>query len=464
MTAPGTPSAATRRVLAHAAGLAAFMLVPALVAVHARDSLPSGLRYGSSAADVLRTYGPADPGSFVRYAHYLLSRDAWDLGTTGCWPPGMGWINAALFTLSGETAFPGKTMALSVVLWGAALYAVFRALAVPRHPAARFLVVNSIWAFSSFRYGLLITASLYSESKALPLFVLGMAWLVSALRARSVAGYVASALALAAAAYVRAVFDSMTVVAFGLVAALALGRTAAAVLRARGRAGRPWTAGEWLASLRQPRLAAERHGLKLAAVVLGATLVVLAPWKLRNLAVLGDFTLRSCPNDFSDAWSYAPPPYQLGGDAACVARPDICAAVNARAETLPSHVAGRLVLLAIATAPRAYFAHKLAHLPDLWVGTPWHQLGTRNRAFLVEGLVSLGAGMVGLAWALRDLGRGGARALFSAVVLGVFLQQAVIFTLMHYEYRYSAPLRLFCYFLPWWTASLPAGPGGEATR
>ena len=418
--APRLSRGLVRRAAVEAGWLAAFILAPALIAVLARDSLPSGLRYESSADEVAQKYGLGDPASFVRYGRYLLSRDPWDLASTGCWPPGMGFVNAALFAMFGEGAFLMKTMILSVLLWGGALYGVFRTLSVPRSPFARFLLVNSIWVFSSFRYWLLITASIYSESKALPLFVLGVALFVRGLQTRTYGPYVASGLAFAAAAYVRAVFDSMVTIACAVVAAIALGRMAAVALRERLRGSQPWSLRTWFQFAKHSRFAQERHGLTLAAVVLGTALLVLVPWKLRNLAVFGELSLRPCHYDFAQYWSYDLPPYKISGNSGCVANPDLCAILNMRIADVTPDLGRRLTLFAIVFSPRAYFTNKLKHFPELWVGTPWRQLGSKNKAFLIEGSISLVAGTIGLVWAVQAVLRGGGSAvLFSGFVLGL---------------------------------------------
>jgi hypothetical protein len=447
-----------RRVLVQAGWLAAFTLVPALIAIHARDSLPSGLRYGSSAEDVVRAWTLADPASFVRYGRYLLSRDPWNIGSTGCWPPGMGFINAALFTTLGEGAFVLKTMLLSVVLWGAALYGVFRTLSYPRHPLVRFLVVNSIWLFSSFRYWLLITASIFSESKALPLFVVGVACFVRGLQTGKSRYYVASGILLALAAYIRAVFDATIMIGFAFVALIAVGRLAATYLVDRLRASRPISARDLWRFAAEPRFALEHHALKLAGVVLVIALILLVPWKVRNLAVLGTFSLRVCEGDYAKYWSYDMPRYLIAGDSGCVANPDLCAILNTRIASVTPDLGWRLTLFAMVFSPRAYFANKLKHFPEFWVGTPWLLLGSRNKIFLLEGSISLVAGTLALVWAARSVLRPrGPLAIFSAFFLGFCLQNLLVFSLVHYEYRYSAPIRLIFFYAPWWMASLSTG-------
>lgn len=441
------------------------MLVPTLIAIHARDSLPSGLRYESSADDVVRIYGPADPASFVRYGRYLLGVDPWDVSLTGCWPPGMGLLNAALFTAFGESAYPLRSMILSVVLWGLALYAVFRTMAYPRHPLPRFLIVNSIWLFSSFRYWLLITASIYSESKALPLFVIGVAFFVRGLQTRALRHYVACGVALAAAAYVRAVFDATILVVFPLIALIALGRLAAAYLVEELRAGGRASLRGFARFVGQPRHADERQALKLAGVILATALLLILPWKARNLAVLGGFTLRTC-DDYVQYWSYGMPSYLISGDSGCLANPDLCAILNTRIASVTPDLGRRLTLFAIVFSPRAYFANKLKRFPDFWVGTPWSQLGVKNKAFLLEGAISLVAGMISVVWAVRNvLCRRGPAVIFSGFVLGFALQSLIVITVLHYEYRYSTPIRLFFFFAPWWMTGLGGGArAGDPVR
>ena len=453
-----------KRLLVQVGWLAAFVLAPALIALHARDSLPSGLRYGSSAEDVIGKYGLADPGSFVLYGRYLLSQDPWKTSSTGCWPPGMGFINAALFAMFGDHAYLLKTMILSVLLWGAALYSVFRTISRPRNALTRFVIVNSIWVFSSFRYWLLITASIYSESKALPLFVIGVAFLVRGLQTGKSWHYVASGVALALAAYVRAVFDAMIMIAFTVIGVIALGRLATAYLAERLRDSGPLSLRGFRRFVTQPRFEGEHQALKVAGVVLVTALILIVPWKVRNVAALGAFSLRVCEGDSALYWSYDMPSYLISGDAACRANPDLCAILNTRITSVTPELGRRLVLFAIVSSPRAYFANKLRHFPEFWVGTPWSQLGSRNNAFLVEGSISLLAGTVALVWALRNAFRmRGPLTIFSGFFLGFVLQNLLVFSVLHYEYRYSAPIRLFFWFSPWWMASLESGETADTS-
>jgi hypothetical protein len=260
------------------------------------------------------------------------------------------------------------------------------------------------------------------------------------------------------------VFDAMIMIGFALVALLALGRLAATYLVDRLRASRPFSLRDLWRFAAQPSFALEHHALKLAGVILVTALILLVPWKVRNLAVLGDFSLRVCEGDYAKYWSYDMPRYLIAGDSGCLANPDLCAILNTRIASLTADLGRRLTLFAIVFSPRAYFAEKLKHFPEFWVGTPWGQIGSRNNAFLLEGSISLLAGTIGLVWALRNaFRRRGPITLFAGFFLGFVLANLLIFSVLHFEYRYSVPIRLFFFFSPWWMASLGSGATADTS-
>jgi hypothetical protein len=260
------------------------------------------------------------------------------------------------------------------------------------------------------------------------------------------------------AAHIRAVFDATIVISCAVVALIALGHLATTALVHRLRTPRPWSGNALWQFVIQPTHETDRRALKVATIVFVTAFVLIVPWKLRNLVVLGQFSLRACDGAYVAYWSYDMPPAAISGDSGCVANPDLCAIVNAQIASLTPDLGRRLTLFAIVFSPRAYFANKLRHVPEFWVGTPWHLLGSRNRGFLLEGSISLLAGMLALWWAVRGAFRmRGSRAIFSAFFLGFCLQNVLVFTLLHYEYRYSLPIRLFFFYAPWWMASLTPG-------
>jgi hypothetical protein len=177
------------------------------------------------------------------------------------------------------------------------------------------------------------------------------------------------------------------------------------------------------------------------------------PWKLHNYRHHGAYSLT-----IRDAWMlYWEPPEVLptfvrAGNTACVLDLTFCKFVNRHKVRLAPR-AQTLLLAAFLSDPGRWIGHRISEVNWLWFGRPWKpppDASWRDYAIYVEGVLYLAVLFLSV-WLLLsglrhvDSGRlQGAFLLHGAIIALFVAAHAMVFVVIHYEHRYSLPLRIFC--------------------
>jgi hypothetical protein len=342
------------------------------------------------------------------------------------WPPGMVLTIWAVHSIAGLDAYPRKMMWVSVFFWTLALSVIFFLFPGP-HPLLRFVGLSSLWLLPDLRAFTFGIGSLLAESFSVACFLIGASFLWRAITSEKLLWFAIAGLTFGLAANYRIYYlMSLRLV---LIALLAY-----AIFRAlRGR---------------NPRLV---FGPALATTIFLATLV---PWSIYKLRREGDPSWHSAPPSYTYARMWNPAAeretYGRAPNAQCKADPDLCALIWRNRDQLAGETLLKLGILTTLAHPLRVFEEKLANAPYFWTGRNPRQL-LDTPAALFEGLLLLAAGIFGLVtfarrvWSQRepaDLLAGGLIAIF-------LLYNLLLFTFLHYEWRYSMPLRCAAFFLPW---------------
>lgn len=380
-------------------------------------------------------YRGADLAGYLQAGETLLERGRFDQAYARLWPPGMAVLAAVVLAVARERYVLGM-IAWTVLLWGLALVSVLRVLA-PRRPRelALGLALAALALFlPAHGHALFGFGAVMSESPATALFVVGASQLLVGLTRVEPRPVVLGGLLLALATLVRAYFE------YAAGGALAFTAVALAVVAGAHRLrARRWTP-DARRSLRAAGLAA------LAVLVMQAGLL---PWRGYKRARFGHTSLVRVDDAYALKWSFARelPPWMRAGNAACVADPETCDRL-AEAETpTPGRELKRLTLQALLQHPLAYAGAKLRHLDWFWMGRDGEAL---TPALKLKGLLLAALGGLGLVGLLAALRRGRRVGPALALALGFLASNAAIFAVLHFEWRYSLPLRAASALLPVW--------------
>lgn len=371
-----------------------------------------------------RPYGGADLASYLIAGKHVLRAGRFDPRYVRFWPPGMPVTIAGVIAASGEDRYPFKMVLLSVILWSLALTTVILAGAPKERIALSTAAVLSFLLFPQLREWTFGFGSVVAESASHAFFVAAMALLFAAIKHERVASAIAAAALFGIAAYYRAAFELTGNVLF---AALLI----AAVISKK----------------RSLRIAA------LAAVL--SFNAVLLPWRLYKHHWFQTMEWYSAGDDYVYGTFWFQPEqlswYMRAGNPACHVDPVRCAEFHARAVPPSGAEYKEASFVALATHPREWIAFKLEHATWLWWDRDPRELFD-DKAVLAEGSALLLLGLAGFAaLAGRAIRKKNASTIGAFTAAAIFIAvQGGMFLFLHFEWRYSQPLRTFCFFLPCW--------------
>ena len=412
---------------------------------------PGHLNLHSNVDETAKVLIGSDQGSYIAYAQHLLKYGDMTAPESHYWGPGMAWINAAIiFVLNGER-FILAHLVLSVFLWALFAYIFFLTLSDRWSVALRMFFALAFWAsnqahFWNFREDGVMS----SESKSLPLFFTGLAFLILGIKNPKKYFFVLAGLFLGMAAYIRHFFDlSLYFIFIPILLLLAARNLKIEKL--------PF-------SWRWPNLVSKHlfYNLFIASSVFFMTTF---PWKLRNLHESKIFSIvASVETATWSTWSTSHlwketskvPEWGYAMNTACVVDPVTCKKLNEPGYPLDLKELKKLTRLTYLNNPIAWYSHRLSNFRNFWTGYATKSLVPDA----IEGLIYLGCGLGFFILYLKrnkissQLGR----QILPWIWFGFILQNAAVFTFIHLETRYSLPLRMFFYFLFIWMLSEYFGP------
>jgi len=409
----------------------------------------------ASASELAATAGLADFGSYAQYALFLLNGygrepSPWYVKT---WPPGFPAVAALVIGWTGESGYFVKMLAVAIAFWSVALTVVLNEVRFHPSRLVAFACIALVFLLPDLRYRALGGGSFVSDSVATALFVAALGLLGGALlRADPRLAY-GSAIVFALAANCRTAYDvTINAAGYGLLILLA---TSWLVLLGveclRRNVPLTWP------SL---RLASHAENCVTVSRATLATVIFLAlfslgtmPWKLHNHRHYGVYGFAMLESWIS-YWrpDQTLPTFLRGGNTACVLDPPLCRLVQSNPGIFTPR-ARTLQLAVFLREPAGWLAHRMSNLSWLWVGRPWvppPDATWRDYAAYVEGAVYLAALLLSSGLLLASLRRPDLRyrrlmlLLHGAIVLLYFGANGVMFLFVHYEQRYSLPLRVMC--------------------
>ena len=412
-----------------------------------------GLSLGSSAAAVSQVSGPtSDAGHYLQAGTELSELHEIHSGYRRFWTLAMPVTVALTLLLGGASHFPLSMAVAGVLAWGLAL-GIGASLLSPRgKPLLGLVCASTIWLCPHLRDWVFGAGVILSDGIGTAWFLAGVAFMLAALKEPQLRRFVMAVLLLGVAANFR--YQTLMLTRPVLVAMLLV---VLVLLWLRGyRARRLWVVvrhGPGVSKDAETAwLEASLQGMVVTVLVL--TLMLL-PWSAYKLAMDGTATWYNASNRLKYGRMWTPDeeqaPWAHAANAQCHADPELCHELHAAWDESTFPKLKRLGLVTTIRHPLSVASYKLYGFSWLWWDESWADLAS-DWASLVEGLALLVLGLAGIllfgseAWRTR---RPASLVVFVglAVTLG---HQLAMFTFLHFEWRYSMPLRALCAMAPWW--------------
>lgn len=420
--------------------------------IHGKDlalnpTIDKELAISASAEEFIRQFPDGDISYQLKFALDYIHDGSIADWVLNLWPPGMPALYILILKLSGPGHFPLKIVTLSTLFYALASYLIYLSLARGRFSPTALVACAIPLACMTFQETIFLEFNLFS-SDFYCFTLLGI--LLSLLFkevGKSLWRPVAIAILLAALAYFRSFyFIFIKLLTFGSVSALAAWITCAVV-----NCG--WRA--TITKVVQSKLLAS------VGMVLVSTWVLLLPWKA--FLVLSERTFEWTATDqvWAAQWRNDLPPFFAGINTPCILEKEICEQLmpfqHADAWTTPklgSDFYKRLSLATFISSPLKWYTEKVKIFHSFWFdgykfkrSLPVSRLlqYVQSAGLLVLCIVLV---LVSLGCLIRNLSHhrpitegNGLYILF----LAFFSYNFLVFTFVHYEPRYSIPLKWVTY-------------------
>ncbi|MDF2690485.1 MAG: hypothetical protein K0S29_340 [Gammaproteobacteria bacterium] len=405
-----------------------------------------------SANDVGKLCGEGDCGTYVQSGLYFLQTGHFHEWVRHLWPPGPVIISALIIKLFGPSNYPLKMLCLSAVVWAllfTLLYASLdnlksKLIKIILIPMPLYLTTISSWLFS---YGLIL-----SENVSIPLFFVGVSLFILWAKCGKNYFLILSAVTFALCAYIRAYIECFgSFITFGMVL-FVLAKLLKEILAAY------FTGSTLNFSVLRPIFTKRLVAVLIAVLIYN---LILMPWRISNYFDIDSFAWvqssfawayywtpsSTYPANLMDYWSHA------GLNLPCQLQPAICGVINPKVINLLPSFYAQMTLLTLITHPVQWFEFKLKYMYMFWYNDydSWRDLITGSLVQFLEGIAIFVAGIAATIFALIDNRKKSSAmkglAWFSLVLI---IFNICLFTLVHYEYRYSLFLQIFFVYLPIW--------------
>jgi hypothetical protein len=377
-----------------------------------------------------------DSEAYVIYAQNLPEYFHWLLGDSqelpvkstiplgiifGKWAPGFPVTIATIIKLTGSGNYFVKMLLLALLLWAFALTFLWE------------IVFDSQWKYIPLIGMLFLLPDLrnwtvgvgyvMSESITNAFFVLGCTVLIRARNESKKQYALLSAVVFAIAANYRQLNETQVTLA-GIIALSFL--ASAYILGRRGR--------ESSASI------------KTLVTGLGLIFVISSPWKTLNYQIYNEFSLSPATSALHSRYFWLPdryvPDWGITLNLPCKLDNKRCNDINERPTAYTKNMLAMLAVKTLISHPLALARAKLRSFDWLWMGTDWRPHGERYLDYflrLFEGMVYLSA----WAYLLVQSGRQKFASPERTVVFSFLLSNIILFSIIHFESRFSMCLRLF---------------------
>lgn len=451
-----------------------FCLISVFVSV--RSTLNQGGQLNSSLnkEEIEKSCGVGDCGGYIRYEEGLFNSQSPFRSSLEyylrAWPPGMPLFIHAIVKVTGDDHYVTKMAVVVGVLYGLAFFLIFYSLSGFGSSVFPFLLILMLLFMETFTLWNLGLGVLYAESKSFPLFLASIAALVLGFRASSSKFMILAGLLMGLSAYFRAFFGPVGTVFFGGLLLIPI-----SYLRFT-----PWKGVITLIydkkmnqlfplfkkAFSEIISPARRRFLVLVSLPFLVFQISLLPWKLHNYYYYNQFVFTN-PSDSTWAILWLPPELLPGfvaaGNSACISDPELCAVIKEHPSDYPIQSLKKLAIMTFIKHPFRWYGYRLENFHWLWVSRPWKINDMTSFFFVAESILYAILGLAGFVLVRRSWKVEQVRYFSWGVILFCLLNVA-IFSLVHFEYRYSGPLRFFFFFFPFWVLSLRKAPEVEGVK
>lgn len=410
---------------------------------------------------VVEEGGTADHATYLRSGLRFVQLFKFEDGYIALWPPGMPLVAATVVASTGHEYYVLKLVLLTCCAWALGLLILSRAAPVSSSPtfsAAAFASILVLPAMREWTFGF---GSVMAEGLSCAIFMAIMAAFLTACRTRTRKWFVISALLLALATNFRIYFNYVAEGIFGLSSAVIIFAIVWFQLR-QGIAFRD--IGKTLLLRNAPSLDARTGSLRdvrlLHSLLLALAVYLLGvePLRIYKFAMSGSGSLYAMrtKDKLGVIWmnDEEVAPYQHGANPGCAVRPDLCDVMRQQKPTMGEADWATITYATFLAHPFQWVGFKLRNFDWLWFGRSGPSLWSRPW-LVVEGCILLLMGIggaIGLGWYQRKSRRADV-ALFGLIVFSFYATNAALFMFLHYEWRYSQPMRLFAFALPFFVVA-----------
>ncbi len=405
-----------------------------------------------------------DMMSYITQAKYILIKGYFNPAFINTWPPGEPLVIAALIKLTGMNDYPLKMIIINALVWSLAMVVLFNTLSEYKNVFVRFFLVLLPFYFPSFTDWIFGPGLFMSELISIPLFLIAICYLVRWFKTDRRQDLIAFAIFFAIIAYFRGYFEIFSNFLILLLILTALITVGWIYLKTRIR--QPHLKIKSTVKLMQnqwPVLFSEKS--KTIVISILVFCVALLPWRIYHHHVDGTYAWQNLSSYIW--WVFWGPrnSYFIDINLACQILPNICKAlIDYTAKnpwTITISFYRNLTLMVLITHPIKWYALKLFYFNRFWFGGglyvySWFQLLHYKFCYLIEGFSILIFGLMGMSlniyYYLRYRTEQLGGLLFFS--LSFILFNIVLFSIFHYEPRYSLYLRMYFLYYPFIVVAL----------
>lgn len=411
------------------------------------EKLTQRLVLASTAEDFLRQFPDGDISYQLKFAVDYVRDGSIAEWVLNLWPPGMPGLYGLILKLTGSDYFPIKIITLSTLLYALASYLVYLSLARGRFSPAAMVVCALPLMYASFKISIFLELGLFSSDFYCFALLAILLSLMFAGVGQSIWRLALMALVLALLAYFRSFYYIfIKLLTVGSIFALVAWGWYATVNRG------------WRATIKK---IVQRKSVASVGVVLLLTWVLLFPWKA--YLVINDKTFEWTATDqvWAAQWRNDLPPFLFGINTPCILEKDICVQLMPfqypdtwASPKLGSGFYKHLSIATFVSRPLEWYGEKAKVFHHFWFDG--HEFDHKMPASqLIQYMQSAGLLSVCLCLALLAVVRLVRNALrhrpllenngLHVLFIIFFIYHLMVFTFVHFEPRYSVPLKWVTY-------------------
>ena len=422
---------------------------------HVRGSrLPLSL----SATDVAKWAGERDVGTYIRAAKDYIETGTYEIYVKDLWPPGQVYYIILLIYLTGEQYFPLKYLATSVTMWLVVFMIVTNILSRKRpYIGIPFIVMIPLF-FTDIREYIFGYGVLGSQMLTMPLYVLLFFMLLLYNSKHEKKAYqLTIAILLASLAYIRGYFEVfgnfLTFLLILYLAAIFFKRLFLLTVISETK----YTFNEIKNILWSRKN--QFFGTKIRSIttILIIFMLLLLPWRINNLVRRGSMSWLNIDYYWSHVWKSDDEIHPLFRQSAitnaCHTDPTLCKILasyenkNGK-ENIPYELYYKLTITTFISKPILWYKNKLSFIDTFWFGDSWQKIFESNKRIFFELLIIVFSPMIFyvlylLKW--KDMDSDYKTIYLFSLTFVIF--NIVLFSILHFEKRYSIFLKLTFLFM-----------------